>query len=582
MADLRAPFDRLRQRPSGMPTERYSAYPAVDLPDRTWPAKALTSAPQWCAVDLRDGNQALAVPMDIARKQRLFELQVAMGFKEIEVGFPAASQTDFDFVRLLIEEDLIPDDVAIQVIMPAREELIHRTFESLHGVRHAIVHLYHSTSCLQREVVFGMSREQVKDLAVRCTELSVKLALDMGSSDLQYEYTPESFTGTELDFALEISNAVASVWSPTPEQQMILNLPATVEMSMPNVYADQIEWMHRNLDRRDALVLSVHPHNDRGTAVAAAELACLAGAERIEGCLFGNGERTGNVDLVTLGLNLFTQGIDPMIDYSDLGTVAATVEHCNRMPIHPRHPYGGELVHTAFSGSHQDAIKKGFEALERKAAEAGRPPAEIPWAVPYLPIDPQDIGRDYEAVIRVNSQSGKAGPAYLLKSEYDLDLPRPLQAEFAGLIQWHTDASGDEIDAQTIWSVFEREYLRADKPLELVDHDLGRSGADGGRSLTCTMSVDGVPRTLTGTGNGPVNALLDCLGSAGFEGYEVSHFTQHALAGGSDTLVAAYAYIVRDGWATWGAAIDCDLGTASLKAVLSGVNRLLAQTPEGR
>ncbi|MGP4004683.1 2-isopropylmalate synthase [Streptomyces sp. 8N706] len=562
-----------RRQPSGMPTWKYRTYPPVELPDRTWPDRVITEAPQWCAVDLRDGNQALAQPMDLERKRRLFDLQVRMGFKEIEVGFPAASQTDFDFVRTLIEEDLIPDDVAIQVITPAREELIRRTFESLRGARHVIAHLYNSTSCLQREVVFGMDRAQILDLAVRGTQMCAKLAEELAGSYVQYEYTPESFTGTELDFALEISNAVTQAWGPTPEHKMILNLPATVEMSTPNIFADQIEWMHRNLDRRDSLVLSLHPHNDRGSAVAAAELACAAGAERVEGCLFGNGERTGNVDLVTLGLNLFTQGIDPMIDFSDLEAIAKTVSHCNRLPVHPRHPYAGELVHSAFSGSHQDAIKKGFEARERKA-RAGQDVWRTPWEVPYLPIDPKDIGRDYEAVIRINSQSGKAGSAYLLKSEYQLDLPRPLQAEFAGVVQRHTDDGGVELSSEAIWAIFRREYLEAREPIALLGHELTTSRDGEGRDIECTLRLGDDVVVARGSGNGPVDALLDCLASAGHPGFLVRGFTQHALTSGSDTRVAAYAYIGRGGESVWGAAVDFDLGTASLQAVLSGINRL--------
>ncbi|GAB7035681.1 2-isopropylmalate synthase [Streptomyces platensis] len=585
-ASLPAP-GQPRQQPSGMRTERYTAYPRVDLPDRTWPAASLTRAPQWCAVDLRDGNQALAVPMDLARKRKLFELQVRMGFKEIEVGFPAASKTDFDFIRLLIEEDLIPDDVAIQVIMPAREELIHRTFASLAGARHAIAHLYNSTSCLQREVVFGMDRAQIKDLAVRSTRLCKKLTEDLGIPGIRYEYTPESFTGTELDFALEISNAVTDVWDPSPDHTMILNLPATVEMSTPNVYADQIEWMHRHLDRRDSLVLSIHPHNDRGTAVAAAELACMAGAERIEGCLFGNGERTGNVDLVTLGLNLFTQGVDPMIDYSDLAEVAATVEYCNRLPVHPRHPYGGELVHTAFSGSHQDAIKKGFEALEHRARTTGTPLARLPWAVPYLPIDPKDIGRDYEAVIRVNSQSGKAGSAYLLKTAFHLDLPRPLQAEFARIIQEHTDGTEGELSADEVWSAFRRTYLDATRPLRLLDHT-ARSSDDGAtRSLTCTL-LTGTddPLTLHGSGTELADALLHGLTtlppSEALDPTALSlgELTRHPLPPDGDQAprCAAYARLDHHQRSAWGAAIAPDTTTAVLQAVLSAVNRLSAES----
>ncbi|MEE4418120.1 2-isopropylmalate synthase [Streptomyces sp. DSM 41528] len=575
------------QQPSGMPIRRYTAYPRVDLPDRSWPAASLTRAPQWCAVDLRDGNQALAVPMDLARKRKLFELQVRMGFKEIEVGFPAASKTDFDFIRLLIEEDLIPDDVAIQVIMPAREELIHRTFESLAGAHRAIAHLYNSTSCLQREVVFGMDRAQIKDLAVRSTRLCKKLTEDLGIPGIRYEYTPESFTGTELDFALEISDAVAEVWDPSPDHKMILNLPATVEMSTPNIYADQIEWMHRHLDRRDSLILSIHPHNDRGTAVAAAELACMAGAERIEGCLFGNGERTGNVDLVTLGLNLFTQGVDPEIDYSDLAEVAATVEYCNRLPVHPRHPYGGELVHSAFSGSHQDAIKKGFEALEHRAAGTGTPLDQLPWAVPYLPIDPKDIGRDYEAVIRVNSQSGKAGSAYLLKTACHLDLPRPLQAEFARIIQEHTDGTEGELSADEVWSVFRRTYLEATRPLALLDHTAASSDDGATRSLTCTLLTGtGDTLTLDGTGTALADALLHGLATLAHPDtldpttLVLGELTQHPLPPDGDQAprFAAYARLDHHQRSAWGAGVAPDATTATLQAVLSAVNRLSAES----
>src|SRR5687768_14202061 len=433
------------QQPSAMPISRYRAFTPIDLPDRTWPTTTITRAPQWCAVDLRDGNQALIDPMSPARKKEMFQLLVRMGYKEIEVGFPAASQTDFDFVRMLIEEDLIPDDVVIQVLTQAREELIERTYESLRGAKQAIVHLYNSTSTLQRRVVFGLDEDGILDIAVRGAEICKKYEELLPDTDIYYEYSPESYTGTELEYAVRVCNAVIDVWKPTADKPVIINLPATVEMATPNVYADSIEWMGRHLRSREHVILSLHPHNDRGTAVAAAELGYLAGADRIEGCLFGNGERTGNVCLVTLGLNLFTQGVDPQIDFSDIDEVRRTVEYCNQLPVHERHPYGGDLVYTAFSGSHQDAIKKGFEHLKRDADAAGVPVDDFTWAVPYLPIDPKDVGRSYEAVIRVNSQSGKGGVAYIMKTEHALELPRRLQIEFSRVVQQHTDDEGGEV-----------------------------------------------------------------------------------------------------------------------------------------
>ncbi|WP_328847625.1 2-isopropylmalate synthase [Streptomyces sp. NBC_00258] len=565
-----------RQRPSGMPAWKYQPYPTVSLEDRTWPSRTISQPPLWCAVDLRDGNQALPIPMDIQRKRKLFDRQVRMGYKEIEVGFPAASQTDYEFVRLLIADDLIPDDVVIQVITPAREELIRRTFEAVSGARYAIVHLYNSTSCLQRDVVFDMNRGQIADLAVRATGLCSALAEDLAGTHIQFEYTPESFTGTELDFALEICDAVTQVWQPSPAHKMIVNLPATVEMSTPNVYADQIEWMHRNLARRDSLILSIHPHNDRGTAVAAAELAFMAGAERIEGCLFGNGERTGNVDLVTLGMNLFSQGIDPLIDFSDLSEIAATIEYCTGLPVHPRHPYAGELVYSAFSGSHQDAIKKGLEARGRRAAAAGDDTSQFPWAVPYLPIDPKDVGRDYEAVIRVNSQSGKGGVAYILKSEYQLDLPRGLQSEFAQLVQEITDSDGGEISPEEIWKCFRRAYLDVCTPIELDEHQLSSSnGREEAHRLALRAVIHGRPIELQGEGTGPIDALLDALGRAGLTGFAVRAFAQHALGSGSRAQVGAYVEISHADRSTWGAALHTNLAAASQRAVVSAVNRLL-------
>src|SRR6266498_1917337 len=460
-----------RQRPSRMPVHRYQPYQQqfiIDLPDRQWPSRYITAAPRWCAVDLRDGNQALIDPMSPERKRRMFMLLVQMGYKEIEVGFPAASQTDFDFIRTLIEFDLIPDDVTIQVLTQCRDHLIERTFESLRGAKRAIVHFYNSTSILQRKVVFGLDRAGITAIAVDGARLCQKYAeIYTPDTEIFYEYSPESYTGTELDYALEICSAVIEAVDPTPDRPLIINLPATVEMATPNVYADSIEWMHRHLPRRESVVLSLHPHNDRGTAVAATELGVLAGADRVEGCLFGNGERTGNVDLVTLGLNLFSQGIDPQIDFSDIDEIRRTVEYCNRIGVHERHPYAGDLVYTSFSGSHQDAIKKAFDALDRDAAAAGKPASEMPWHMPYLPIDPKDVGRSYEAVIRVNSQSGKGGVAYIMKTEHHLDLPRRLQIEFSHVIQRHTDIAGGEVSPKQMWASFAGEYLDAG-PFELV------------------------------------------------------------------------------------------------------------------
>jgi 2-isopropylmalate synthase len=445
-----------------MPAHRYIPYHRqfhIDLPDRTWPARRIEQAPQWCAVDLRDGNQALIEPMSPERKRRMFQLLTRIGYKQIEVGFPAASRTDYDFVRMLIEDDLIPDDVMIQVLVQCREPLIARTFESLRGAKQAIVHFYNSTSTLQRRVVFGLDRDGVTDIATSAARLCLKYAETLPDTEIYYEYSPESYTGTELEYAVEVCGRVAEVIDPAPDRRLIVNLPATVEMATPNVYADSIEWMHRNLPRRDSLVLSVHPHNDRGCAVAAAEFGVMAGADRIEGCLFGNGERTGNVDLVTLGLNLFSQGIDPQVDFSDIDEIRRTVEYCNQLPVHERHPYAGDLVYTAFSGSHQDAINKGLDALRRDASASGVPVRTFTWGVPYLPIDPKDVGRTYEAVIRVNSQSGKGGVAYVMKTEHQMDLPRRLQIEFSGVIQRHTDTEGGEVSPDRMWRIFRREYL---------------------------------------------------------------------------------------------------------------------------
>ncbi len=560
------------QQPSPMPFQRYRAYTPVALTDRTWPDRTISQAPRWCAVDLRDGNQALIDPMSPDRKRRFFELLVRMGYKEIEVGFPAASQTDFDFVRQIIEDDVIPDDVTIQVLTQAREELIERTFESVRGAKQAIVHLYNSTSTLQRRVVFGLDRDGIRDIAVQGARVCAKLAEGMGDTDISFEYSPESYTGTELEFAVDVCNSVNAVWQPTPHRKTIVNLPATVEMATPNVYADSIEWMHRHLDDRDSVVLSLHPHNDRGTAIAAAELGYLAGADRIEGCLFGNGERTGNVCLVTLGMNLFSQGIDPQIDFTDIDEIRRTVEHCNQLPVGERHPYGGDLVYTAFSGSHQDAIKKGLEALEQEAARAGVPVDQHHWEVPYLPIDPKDVGRSYEAVIRVNSQSGKGGVAYVMKAEHKLDLPRRLQIEFSRVVQQHTDDEGGEVSAEAMWRIFSREYLDPQARLRL--NSVHTSSAAGERdALTVNVYVDGEPHVLTGEGNGPIAAFLDALSTTLEVDVRVLDYAEHALSAGGDAKAAAYVECAVGDQVLWGVGVDPNIVTASLRAVLSAVNR---------
>ncbi|NUR58359.1 MAG: 2-isopropylmalate synthase [Catenulispora sp.] len=569
------------QQPSGMPIHKYVPFAPIELPDRAWPDKVITQAPRWCAVDLRDGNQALIDPMSPARKLKMFELLVAMGYKEIEVGFPAASQTDYDFVRQIIEEDRIPDDVVIQVLTQAREELIERTFESVRGAKQAIVHLYNSTSTLQRRVVFGLDKAGITQIAVNGAKVCQQFAdtmpprADGTRTEIYFEYSPESYTGTELEYAVEVCNAVTEVWQPTPDRKVIINLPATVEMATPNVYADSIEWMHRNLERRDSIVLSLHPHNDRGTAVAAAELGFQAGADRIEGCLFGNGERTGNVCLVTLGLNLFSQGVDPQIDFSDIDEVRRTVEYCNQLPVHPRHPYGGDLVYTAFSGSHQDAIKKGFEHLERDAAAAGKTVDDIVWAVPYLPIDPKDVGRTYEAVIRVNSQSGKGGVAYILKTEHQLDLPRRAQIEFSQVIQAKTDAEGGEVTPEEIWNAFVDEYLPNPAApwgrLRLLGHH-SSSAVEEKDQLSVDLSVDGATTTLDGVGNGPIDAFANLLEGIGID-VRVLDYVEHALTSGEDAKAASYVECAIGGRVLWGVGIDANIVTASLKAIISAVNR---------
>jgi 2-isopropylmalate synthase len=572
------PDSRNMQRPSGMPCHRYRPFPAVDLPDRRWPSAAITAAPRWLSTDLRDGNQALIDPMNTARKQAMFDLLVRMGYKEIEVGFPAASQTDFDFIRSLITSDSIPDDVRISVLTQAREELIERTVQSLAGARLATVHMYNAAAPMFRNVVFGWSgdgREQCKAVAVQGTRAVLKFAETyLSGTDFGYEYSPEIFMDTELDFAVDICEGVMDVWQPGAGREIVLNLPCTVERSTPNVYADQIEWMSRNLSRREHICLSVHTHNDRGTATADAELAVLAGAQRVEGCLFGNGERSGNVDLVTLGLNLYSQGIDPMIDFSDIDEIRRTAEYCNRIGVHERHPYAGDLVYTSFSGSHQDAIKKGFDHLERVAARAGQPASEMPWSMPYLPIDPKDVGRSYEAVIRVNSQSGKGGVAYIMKSDHHLDLPRRLQIEFSHVIQRHADDEGGEVDPEQMWQLFAAEYLDAG-PFQLVG--FSSASDEGTERITTTVRAFGTEHTLTGVGNGPIAAFCQAvspidLGLGGVS-VRVLDYAEHALTAGRDAEAAAYLEIEVGDRVLWGVGISESIVRASLLGVMSALNR---------
>jgi 2-isopropylmalate synthase len=575
------------QQPSGMPVAKYVPFQdqiPFALPDRTWPTRVIEKAPRWCAVDLRDGNQALIDPMSPDRKKRMFELLVRMGYKEIEVGFPSASQTDFDFVRMLIEDDMIPDDVTIQVLTQCRDHLVERTFDSIRGAKQAIVHFYNSTSILQRRVVFGLDQDGIVDIALQAARLCRKLEETIPDTTVYYEYSPESYTGTELEFAVRICNEVADVIDPTPDHKMIINLPATVEMATPNVYADSIEWMIRHLERRESIVVSLHPHNDRGTGVAAAELAYLAGADRIEGCLFGNGERTGNVDLVTLGMNLFSQGIDPQIDFSDLDEIRRTVEHCNQLPVGERHPWGGDLVFTAFSGSHQDAIKKGFEDMERQVASSGKSINELVWGVPYLPIDPHDVGRSYEAVVRVNSQSGKGGVAYLLKAEHQLDLPRRLQIEFSGVVQAKTDSEGGEVSAAELWSIFQDEYLPAvDGAVNTwgrftpVSHSL-ISEQGGVDKISATMLDRGTEVVVEGTGNGPIAAFIDALSTLGVD-VRVLDYAEHALSAGGDAKAAAYVECAVGDRVLWGVGLHSSIVKASLTAVLSAVNRAERMAP---
>lgn len=568
------------QKPSKMPFGRYKPFHeqvVIELADRTWPTKRIEKAPRWCAVDLRDGNQALIDPMSPERKLKMFKLLVSMGYKEIEVGFPSASQTDFDFVRILINDNHIPDDVTIQVLTQARDHLIERTYESIAGAKQAIVHFYNSTSILQRRVVFGQDKEGIKEIALSAARKCLELEATIPETSVFYEYSPESYTGTELEYAVEVCNAVAAVIKPTPERKLIINLPATVEMASPNVYADSIEWMSRHLTPRESIIVSLHPHNDRGTAVAAAELGYMAGADRIEGCLFGNGERTGNVDLVTLGLNLFSQGIDPQIDFSDIDQIKRTVEYCNQLPVPERSPYGGDLVYTAFSGSHQDAIKKGFEHLAKDAAAAGVTVDDYTWGVPYLPIDPKDVGRSYEAVIRVNSQSGKGGVAYLLKTDHNLELPRKLQIEFSRVVQEHTDSQGGEVTSEKLWEIFQDEYL----PSQDVNAKWGRfelkrmrteSDMDGVVNLSVVLRDGTTEVSVAGTGNGPISAFIDVLGKQGVS-VKVNDYLEHTLSASGDALAAAYTELVVDGKVLWGVGIDGDIAIASIKALISAVNR---------
>ncbi|MDY6871364.1 MAG: 2-isopropylmalate synthase [Actinomycetota bacterium] len=565
------------QRASSMPVSRYRSFAEevepITLPDRTWPDKVVDTAPMWCAVDLRDGNQALIDPMSPARKRRMFELLVQMGYKEIEVGFPSASQTDFDFVREIIEQGAIPDDVTIQVLTQCRPELITRTFEACKGAPRAIVHFYNSTSILQRRVVFRADREAVKQIAVEGARMCVEEAGKHPDTLWRFEYSPESYTGTELEYAVDVCNGVADVVKPTPEVPLIINLPATVEMATPNVYADSIEWMNRHLNPRDSIIVSLHPHNDRGTAVAAAELGYQAGADRIEGCLFGNGERTGNVCLVTLGLNLFSRGVDPQIDFSNIDEIRRTVEYCNQLPVHERHPYGGDLVYTAFSGSHQDAINKGLDAMKVAADEADSDMDDVLWQVPYLPIDPKDVGRTYEAVIRVNSQSGKGGVAYIMKADHGLVLPRRLQIEFSQAIQKITDGEGGEVSPKEMWDVFAEEYLSPVRPLERMRQKVDAAEVDGGTdTITAVVKVDGVEREIVGAGNGPLAAFCDALGAIGFD-ISVLDYFEHALSAGEEAQAAAYVEASVGGRTVWGVGIATSITTASLRAVVSAVNR---------
>ena len=563
------------QKPSPMPFQRYVPFRPIDVPDRTWPDHRITHAPRWLSTDLRDGNQALIDPMTPTRKLKLWDLLVSMGFKEIEIGFPSASQTDFDFVRKLIDEGRVPDDVQITVLTQAREDLISRTAEALVGAPRANIHMYNATAELFRRVVFGVDEAQCIAMARRGTELIMKYAEQhLSDTAFGYQYSPEIFTQTPTDFAIEVCNAVMDVWQPGPGREIILNLPATVEMSTPNTHADQIEYFSRHIRNRENVCISLHPHNDRGTAVAAVELGLMAGADRVEGCLFGHGERTGNADLVTLAMNLFSQGIDPQLDLSHIDEIRRTVEYCTGLPVHARHPYAGDLVYTAFSGSHQDAIKKGLEALEKKAKAAGQGLHEIAWEAPYLPIDPHDVGRTYEAVIRVNSQSGKGGMAYIMKTDHNMDLPRRLQIEFSRVVQQHTDTLGGEVSSDAMWRIFDQEYLTHTTPLKLVKYT--SSSYDEGYTVEATVEVDGATKVVTGEGNGPLSAFVDALGAIGF-GVRVLDYTEHALSSGGNATAAAYVECEvghnGDTEVLWGVGLSQSIVTASMRAVVSAINR---------
>jgi 2-isopropylmalate synthase len=560
--------------PKQMPFQKYQRFVPVVLRDRTWPDRVIDQAPLWCSVDLRDGNQALIDPMDPQRKRRMFDALVKMGFKEIEVGFPSASQPDFDFVRQLIEDDLIPDDVTIQVLVQSRQELIERTYECLRGAPRAIVHFYNSTNPLQREVVFNLDKAGIVDIAVNAARLCTKLEHTLPGTDVRYEYSPESFTLTEPEFALEVCHAVMDVIEPTPERPLILNLPATVECYTPNVYADVIEWFGRNVRNRDSVIISLHPHNDRGTATAAAELGVMAGADRVEGTLFGNGERTGNVDVVNLAINLFVNGVDPQLDISDIDALRRTAEYCNRLPVHPRHPWVGDLVYTAFSGSHQDAIKKGFEALAKKADANGGDYPE--WGVPYLPLDPKHLGRSYEAVIRVNSQSGKGGVAYVMKTEHGFDLPRRLQIEFSKTIQHLTEDLGTEISPVVMWEAFQSEYLDAEPRFRLLSHESRSDSATGRTTMTAQLTIDGAPQTISGEGNGPIDAFVRALRAGVGATLDVTDYAEHAIGTGSEAAAVAYVETTSPGHGVlWGVGTDPNTSTASLRAVLNAHERSL-------
>lgn len=559
-----------------MPFHRYKPYETVALPDRTWPDQRITTAPIWCSVDLRDGNQALIEPMDTLRKKRLFTTLVDMGFKEIEVGFPAASQTDFDFVRLLIDENLIPNDVTIQVLTQAREHLIRRTFDSLKGAKSAIVHLYNSTSELQRRVVFGKDKAGIVKIATDGATLISELVDSLPETKITHQYSPESFTGTEMDFAIEICEAVMDVYKPTPDNKMILNLPATVEMSTPNLHADQIEWFCHTLSNRESAIISLHPHNDRGTAVAAAELALMAGADRVEGTLFGNGERTGNIDLVTLALNLMTQGVDPQLDIHNINDLKQTAEFCTQLPIHPRHPWVGDLVYTAFSGSHQDAIKKGMDAVQSTAQSTN---SDL-WAVPYLPIDPEDIGRDYEAIVRINSQSGKGGVAYIMKTEHQMDLPRALQIDFSKRIQAIAEATGNEITSHVIYDTFRAAYMKETAPLRFIDHTTVPDAQVAElRHLSANLVINGEERRLSGSGNGPIAAFIDALDKGLGLRLSVKDYTQHTLADQTDAQAVAYLRLATvHGDDLWGVGVNSNTTVASIKALIGAANQIIGRT----